>query len=63
MYIKVFDQENGHEYLWDKNKFLNRQVHMQEAYQIFDQTGKVPNVEKVKKRNVSHYNNNNNNYN
>ena len=45
--VSVRDHENGNEYLWTRNKFLNRQVHMQELYQQFDETGEIPTVSTV----------------
>lgn len=40
--VKVTDEESGNEYLWKKDKFLNRQILMQELYQKFeDNDGRV----------------------
>ena len=47
VYVKVLDLDNYNEYLWDKNRFLNRQVHMQEMYSNFEESGHVPVVDKV----------------
>ena len=40
----MHDEVNGNEYHWTKAKFLNRQVHMQEMFQKFDETNVVPSV-------------------
>jgi len=42
----VEDLDTGNEFLWDKNKFLNRQVHMQLMYQNFEEGASI-NVDKV----------------
>ena len=44
----MIDHENGNEYVWDRNRFLNRQVHMQELYQKYSETGEVPDLPQVK---------------
>ena len=49
VYVKVVDQMNENEYLWSKNRFLNRQVHMQEMYQQFEETDQVPDVPQVRR--------------
>ena len=46
--MKVTDQENGNEYLWERNKFLNRQVLMQELYQVYEEAQGDVNVDKVR---------------
>ena len=43
----MVDLDNCNEYLWDKSKFLNRQVHMQEMYSNYEESGEIPVVEKV----------------
>ena len=47
MYVRMYDLENQNEYLWNRNKFLIRQSHMQEMYNQFEETGIYQNVEKV----------------
>jgi len=48
IFILVSDQTNKNEYLWSKNKFLNRQIHMQQMYQTFAEMGEMPKVAKVR---------------
>ena len=45
--VKLTDECSGNEFDWNKARFLNRQVHMQEMFQEFDETGKVPVVSPV----------------
>ncbi|ELT96154.1 hypothetical protein CAPTEDRAFT_129452, partial [Capitella teleta] len=44
--VCMHDELTGNEYHWTKAKFLNRQVHMQEMFQKFDETNIVPDVSK-----------------
>ena len=43
----MHDLESDNEYLWDKKRFLNRQVHMQEMYQEYEEKGQIPVVDNV----------------
>ena len=45
--MKVQDLDTENEFLWNKNKFLNRQVHMQQMYQRFEEGGSPEPVDKV----------------
>ena len=45
--MKVQDLDTGNEFLWNKNRFLNRQVHMQQMYQSFEEGGSPEPVDKV----------------
>ena len=47
VFIKMCDNENGNEYLWNKNKFLHRQVLMQQMYEKFEETDDIPRCKKV----------------
>ena len=42
--INVHDKETNNFYVWSRNKFLNRQVHMSELYQTFESSGHLPRV-------------------
>lgn len=33
--MKVYNEQNDNEHLWDKNKFVNRYYSMQEIYQNY----------------------------
>ncbi|KAI0215595.1 hypothetical protein LSAT2_032357 [Lamellibrachia satsuma] len=48
VYVKVQDLDTGNEFLWNKNRFLNRQVHMQQMYQSFEEGGSPEPVDKEK---------------
>lgn len=43
----MHDLLNDNEYLWERNKFLNRQSHMQEMYRELEETGQIPTLAKV----------------
>ena len=45
--MRLVDLETDNEFLWERNKFLNRQCHMQEMYQKYEETGSIPDVEQV----------------
>jgi hypothetical protein len=45
--VCMLDERSGNEFQWTKAKFLNRQVHMQEMYQKFDETNEIPDIPKV----------------
>ena len=47
VYVKVKDLDTGNVFLWDKNKFLIRQVHMQQTYQNFEEGGSPEPDDKV----------------
>ena len=46
----MHDLTNDNEYLWERNKFLNRQSYMQELYRQFEETGELAQVDKVRYR-------------
>ncbi len=45
--VEVRDLSNGNLYLWERNKFLQRQSIMNDVYQSYEETGAVQQGSKV----------------
>lgn len=45
--MEVRDLSNGNTYLWERNRFLERQSLMNDVYETYEETGAVPSTTKV----------------